>query len=73
MSHFPINSGSATLVGGEKVVADSAILATSKVFVSNAGNGGTIGLLSVRITAGSSFTINSVVTDTSTIDYLIIY
>lgn len=73
MAYIPFNAGSTTLVGGEKIVADSAILATSKIFVSNAGNGGTIGLLSVRITAGSSFTINSVITDTSTIDYLIIY
>jgi hypothetical protein len=73
MSHLPLTSGSTTLVGGEKIIADTSILATSKVFVSNAGNSGTIGLLSVRITAGSSFTINSVITDNSTVDYLIIY
>lgn len=73
MSHQPLKFGSVALVGGEKGVADTAILATSKIFVSNAGNGGTIGLLSVNVSPGSGFVINSVLTDTSTIDYLISY
>lgn len=74
MSHFPITTGQATLVGGEVIVADTTLLSTSKVFVTNDGNGGTIGVLSVRITAGSSFTINSAnVLDTSVVSYLVVY
>lgn len=73
MAYLPFTAGSTALVGGEKEVAFSSILSTSKVFVSNAGNGGTIGILSVRISAGSSFIINSAnVLDTSTVDYLVI-
>lgn len=74
MSHLPFSVGRATLVGGEVIVADSSLLATSKVLATNDGNAGTIGTVSVRISAGSSFTINSSsATDTSVISYLIIY
>lgn len=59
---------------GEVIVPDANILTTSKVLVSNNATAGTIGVLSVRITAGSSFTINSAnVLDNSTITYMIIY
>lgn len=59
---------------GEVIVPDTKILSTSKVLVSNAGTVGTIGVLSVRITGGPSFTINSAnVLDSSSITYLVIY
>lgn len=74
MAHYPLTVGQTTLVGGEAIVADTRLSATSKVFVTNDGNAGTIGITSVRITAGSSFTINSAnILDTSVISYLIIY
>lgn len=74
MTYFPLKTGTATLIGGTIDVPDSMILAGSKVLISNEGTIGTIGILSVKITSGSSFAINSsVITDTSVINYMIIY
>lgn len=76
MSHIPFNfsAGSATLSGGEKGVANTRIAATSEVFVSNNGASGTLGVLSVSLSAGSGFVINSAnILDDSTVSYFIIY
>lgn len=74
MSYLPLKIGTATLVGGTKTVANTSIKATSNVFVTNNGLGGTIGIMSVVLNAGTGFTINSTnVLDTSVVNYLIIY
>lgn len=74
MSYGPFNFGNTTMTLGEVIIPDTNIKTTSKVLVSNSGTIGTIGVLSVRITAGSSFTINSAnVLDSSSITYMIIY
>lgn len=74
MAYSPLTTGRATLVGGEVIVADPKVTATSVVLATNLSTGGTIGVLSVRITAGSSFTINSAnILDTSTVGYQVIY
>lgn len=66
--------GTTTLVGGTKVIADSAITANSSVFVTNNSAGGTIGITSIVLNAGVGFTINSTnILDTSTVRYLIVY
>lgn len=69
-----IRTGQTTLVGGTKVVADPAITANSKVFLSVHSVGGTAGWLQQsNRTPGTSFTIlSSSGTDTSVIDYLIV-
>ena len=74
MAYQPLKFGTTTLVGGTKTITDSAIKATSSVFVTNNSVGGTIGIISVAIIANTSFTINSTnILDTSVINYLIIY
>lgn len=69
------NSGRSTLVTGVVVVADPAIVAASSVVVATAVLlGGTPGTISVALTDGVGFTINSSsATDTSTIAYVVIY
>lgn len=66
--------GTATLVNGIIVVANKAITASSRVFLSNANASGTPGIVYVSAkSAGISFTITSTSnTDASTINYLII-
>jgi hypothetical protein len=74
MAYLPLNFGNTTLSLGEKVIADQNIQSTSQILVSNVGTVGTIGILSVRITAGSSFTINSSnILDSSSVNYVIVY
>jgi len=60
--------GTATLVGGTVTVTRQQITATSVVRVTRRTTGGTVGHLSVTMTAGASFTITSSSgTDTSTV------
>lgn len=74
MSYGPFNVGNTTMTLGEVIIADTKLQTTSKVLVSNSGTVGTIGILSVHITAGSSFTINSSnILDSSAITYMVIY
>lgn len=66
--------GVATLVGGTKVVSNTAITATSRIILTTNAPGGTPGWLQVSArTAGTSFTIlSSSGTDTSVVAYLIV-
>ena len=60
--------GTATLVAGTVAVSNARIAAGSLVRVARLATGGTLGNLSVAITAGTSFTVNSSSgTDTSTV------
>ncbi len=60
--------GTATLVGGTVTVTRQQITANSIVRITRRTTGGTLGHLSVALTAGTSFTINSSSgTDTSTV------
>lgn len=65
--------GTATLVAGTVVVNTTKVTATSRIFLTNNVNGGTLGSLSVSArTAGTSFTITSTnILDTSTIAWII--
>jgi len=67
-------SGTTTLVGGTKVVSDTATTAASIILLTCQTPGGTAGFLAVSArTAGTSFTIlSSSGTDTSVVGYLII-
>lgn len=63
--------GKAVLVGGTKDVADTTVTTTTKFFLTQQVAGGTPGTLSVVITAGVGFTINSSNNlDTSTVAWL---
>lgn len=63
--------GTATLIGGAKVVSDSAVTANSRIFLTSQVDGGTPGFLRVSTrTASTSFTVTSSSgTDTSTFAY----
>jgi hypothetical protein len=63
--------GTATLVAGTVTVGDTAVTASSRIFLSNIAPGGTAGFLVVSaISAGTSFTIlSSNAADTSAIAY----
>lgn len=65
--------GTATLIAGSVVVANTSVTATSRIFLTSNVDGGTPGWLRVSArTAGTSFTItSSSVIDTSTVAYLI--
>ncbi len=64
----------AVLVAGTVTVANTAIKSTSVIEYQRSTAGGTLGELSYAITAGTSFTFtSSSATDTSTIQYRIIY
>lgn len=69
-----LTTGQAVLVAGTKTVSTAEVTATSKILLSRAVVGGTVGDLSVgTIAAGTSFVINSAsALDTSTITYLIL-
>lgn len=62
------STGTATLVAGTVTVANQAVTSSSQIRATNMVAGGTVGALSVVLTAGTSFTINSSSgTDTSTV------
>lgn len=63
--------GTAVLVAGSKVVPNTAVTASSRIFLTSNADGGTPGWLRVSArTAGTSFTITSSSgTDTSTVAY----
>jgi hypothetical protein len=63
--------GTATLVAGSKVVANTSVTANSRIFLTSNADGGTPGFVRVSArTAGTSFTITSSnAADTSTIAY----
>lgn len=66
-------SGSSTLVAGTATVAYPSIAATSIIRLNRQAAGGTLGQLSVVLTAGTGFTTNSNSgTDTSTIFWEIV-
>ena len=66
-------TGTATLVAGTVTVNYSKATNNTRIFVSRMASGGTLGHLSVSVTAGTSFTITSTsATDTSTVAYLVI-
>lgn len=66
-------AGTATLVSGTKDVTDTAISANSIIRLERQATGGTLGHLSVALTAATKFTINSSsATDTSTVYYEIV-
>lgn len=65
--------GTAVLVAGTVVVATTAVTATSRIFLTSQVDGGTPGFIRVSArTAGTSFTITGIGTDTSTVAWLII-
>lgn len=65
--------GNSTLVAGTVTVANTSITASSRIFLSRATTGGTVGHLSYTKINATSFTINSSsVLDTSTIDWFIV-
>lgn len=65
--------GTATLVAGTVTVANTSITANTKIFLSRATTGGTVGHLSYTKINGTSFTINSGSgTETSTVDWVLI-
>lgn len=63
--------GTAILVAGESVVANTSVTANSRIFLTSQADGGTPGFLRVSArVAGTSFTITSSnALDTSTIAY----
>ena len=65
--------GTAVLVAGVKTVANTAVTANSRIFLTSQVDGGSPGFLRVSArVAGTSFTITSSnVADTSTVAYLI--
>lgn len=66
--------GQATLVGGTVTVSNTSVTANTRIFVTRATAGGTLGHLSVgTVTPSTSFVINSSSgTDTSTVNWLLI-
>lgn len=66
--------GQATLIAGTVTVNTTKVTANSRIFVTIATPGGTIGILSIgAITAGTSFVINSSsALDTSVVNWMII-
>jgi hypothetical protein len=66
--------GQATLVGGTITVSNTSVTANTRIFVTRATAGGTLGHLSVgTVTPATSFVINSSsATDTSTVNWLLI-
>lgn len=77
-------SGEAILVAGTKTIANTTIKTTDKIFIQRraANASTTLGELSYTISAGTSFTINSLIlgtpasvqtADLSTVEYLIIH
>lgn len=66
--------GQATLVAGEAVVSNTSVTADTRIFLSHASSGGTLGHLHISArSAGVSFTITSSSgTDTSTVNWLLI-
>lgn len=65
------NVGNATLVAGTVTVANTAVTASSELFLSRKTIGGTTGTLSYTVSAGVGFTITSSSnTDTSVISWL---
>jgi len=65
--------GQSVLVAGTVTVSNTSVTASSRIFLTNAITGGTVGVLSVgTITAATSFVINSSsVLDTSTVNWVI--
>lgn len=65
--------GQATLVAGTVTVSNTIVAANTRIILSRATIGGTVGNLSYTISAGASFTINSSnVLDTSVVTYLLV-
>jgi hypothetical protein len=65
--------GVATLAGGTVTVANTSVTATSRVFLTRATAGGTLGQLSYTLVAGTSLTINSSSgSETSTVNWMIV-
>lgn len=68
-----VSSGLLTLVGGTKAVANTAITVGSILRLTRQATGGTLGQLSIALSAGTGFTVNSSSgSDTSTIYYEVV-
>lgn len=66
-------SGTATLVAGTVTVSNTSVTASTRIHLTRAATGGTVGHLSYTVSAGVSFTISSSSgTDTSTINWLLV-
>lgn len=64
--------GTSTLVGGTVVVSNTSVTAATKIFLTTATAGGTLGVLSYTSTAGVGFTITSTsALDTSTVNWML--
>jgi hypothetical protein len=69
----PVSSGTLVLAAGTATVANSSITASSIVRLSRQAAGGTLGQLSVALTPGSGFTVNSSsVSETSHVYYEVV-
>lgn len=67
------DSGKVVLIAGTVTVVNTTVTANSLVFLSRALVGGTVGDLSVVVTAGIGFVITSAnALDTSTIGYIVV-
>jgi hypothetical protein len=64
--------GNATLAAGTVTVANTSVTATTRIFLSRATAGGTLGQLSYTKNPGVGFTINSSTAETSTVDWLLV-
>lgn len=65
--------GTATLAAGTVTVANTSVGANTKIFLTRATTGGTVGDLSYTQINGTSFTINSTsATETSTVNWMLV-
>lgn len=65
--------GEATLIAGSIFIANTNVIANSRVFLSRNIPGGTVGTLSYTVTPGAGFAItSSSASDTSTVAYFIV-
>jgi hypothetical protein len=75
-THTRIKSGAAVLVAGTVTVNDSDVVetgtadTTSRIFVTRMTDGGTVGTYSITRVHATSFTITGLVTDTSTVAWV---
>jgi hypothetical protein len=68
-----VTSGTATLVAGSVTIANTAITTSSIIRTFSISKGGTVGALSVVLTAATSFQIVSTsATDTSVVYYEVV-
>jgi hypothetical protein len=64
--------GVATLVAGTVTVSNTSVAANTRIFLSRATAGGTLGQLSYTVNAGVGFTINASTAETSTVNWMLV-